>query len=81
VLNFDLTIRDDITQNHLLSQGVDVDSRGSKTIRFAPSATYTINKRLDLRFFVDYNKIIPYTTISFPSTTASGGFVVTFKLN
>ncbi|MBL7816669.1 MAG: cell surface protein SprA [Saprospiraceae bacterium] len=81
VLNFDLSFRDDITENHLLGQGTDVPSRGSKTIRVSPSATYTINKRLDLRFYVDYNHITPYTTAAFPSTTATGGFVVTFKLN
>ena len=81
VLNFDLSFRDDLTENHLLGQGTDVPSRGSQTLRVSPSATYTINKRLDLRFYVDYNRIIPYTTAAFPSTTATGGFVVTFKLN
>ena len=81
VLNFDLSFRDDITKNHLLGQGTDIPSRGAKTLRIAPSATYTINKRLDLRFYVDYNKILPYTTASFPSTNATGGFVITFKLN
>lgn len=81
VLNFDLSFRDDITENHLLGQGTDVPSRGSQTLRVSPSATYTLNKRLDLRFYVDYNRIIPYTTAAFPSTTATGGFVVTFKLN
>ncbi len=80
-LLFDLSFRDDITENHLLGQGIDIPSRGAKTLRIAPSATYTINKRLDLRFYVDYNKIIPYTTASFPSTNATGGFVITFKLN
>ncbi len=81
VLNFDLSFRDDITKNNLLGQGVEVPSRGSKTLRLAPSATYTINKTLDLRFYIDYNKIIPYTSASFPSTNASGGFVITYKLN
>ena len=81
VLNFDLSFRDDITKNHLLGQGTDIPSRGAKTLRVAPSATYTLNKRLDLRFYVDYNKILPYTTASFPSTNATGGFVITFKLN
>lgn len=80
-LLFDLSFRDDITENHLLGQGIDIPSRGAKTLRIAPSATYTLNKRLDLRFYVDYNKILPYTTASFPSTNATGGFVITFKLN
>ena len=81
VLNFDLSFRDDITVNHNLSENIEVQSRGSQTFRVSPSATYTLNKRLDLRFYVDYNRTIPYTTAAFPSTTATGGFVVTFKLN
>jgi cell surface protein SprA len=81
VLNFDLTFRDDISRSHLLGPGTEVPTRGNKTIRVAPSATYTVNRRLDLRFYVDYNQIIPYTTASFNTINASGGFVITFKLN
>ena len=82
VLNFDLSFRDDQTENHLFGAGAgDIPSRGSQTLRVSPSATYTVNKLLDLRFFVDYNKTIPYTSAAFPSTTATGGFVITYKLN
>ncbi len=81
VLSFDLAYRNDETENRLLQQDVSTPSRGSRTLRIAPSATYTVNKRLDLRFYIDYNKLIPFTTQSFPSVTTTGGFVVTFKLN
>jgi cell surface protein SprA len=81
VLSFDVSLRDDRSTNRYITQDIKQDSRGSQTIRIAPSATYTVNKRLDLRFYVDYNKIVPYTTASFPTVTASGGFVITFKLN
>jgi cell surface protein SprA len=82
VLNFDLSFRDDQTENHLFGAGAgDIPSRGSQTLRVSPSATYTVNKLLDLRFFVDYNRTIPYTSAAFPSTTATGGFVITYKLN
>ena len=81
VLSFDVSLRDDRSTNRYITQDIKQDSRGSQTIRIAPSATYTVNKRLDLRFYVDYNKIVPYTTASFPTVTAAGGFVITFKLN
>jgi cell surface protein SprA len=82
VLKFDLTFRDDQTENHLFGAGAgDIPSRGSQTLRVSPSATYTVNKLLDLRFFVDYNRTIPYTSAAFPATTATGGFVITYKLN
>jgi cell surface protein SprA len=82
VINFDLSYRDDQTENHLFGAGAgDIPSRGSQTLRVSPSVTYTVNKLLDLRFFVDYTRTIPYTSASFPSTTATGGFVITYKLN
>jgi cell surface protein SprA len=81
VLSFDVSLRDDISENRYITQDQKQPSRGAQTIRVAPSATYTVNKRLDLRFYVDYNKIVPYTTASFPTVTAAGGFVITFKLN
>jgi cell surface protein SprA len=82
VINFDLSFRDDQTENHLFGAGAgDIPSRGSQTLRVSPSVTYTVNKLLDLRFFVDYNRTIPYTSAAFPSTTGTGGFVITYKLN
>ena len=82
VINFDLSFRDDQTENHLFGAGAEgIPSRGSQTLRVSPSVTYTVNKLLDLRFFVDYNRTIPYTSAAFPSTTATGGFVITYKLN
>jgi cell surface protein SprA len=82
VINFDLSFRDDQTENHLFGAGAgDIPSRGSQTLRVSPSATYTVNKLLDLRFFVDYNRTIPYTSAAFPSVTTTGGFVITYKLN
>ncbi len=81
VINFDLSFRDDQTENHLFGAGAgDIPSRGSQTLRVSPSVTYTVNKLLDLRLFVDYNRTIPYTSAAFPSTTATGGFVITYKL-
>ena len=81
VLNFDLSFRDDQTENHLFGAGAgDIPSRGSQTLRVSPSATYTVNRLLDLRFFIDYNRTIPYTSASFKSITTTGGFVITYKL-
>jgi cell surface protein SprA len=82
VINFDLSFRDDQTENHLFGAGAgDIPARGSQTMRISPSVTYTVNKLLDLRFFIDYNRTIPYTSAAFPSTTGTGGFVITYKLN
>lgn len=81
VINVDFSFRDDKRVNHLLGQDAEFASSGNKTIRISPNVTYTVNKTLDLRFFIDYNRIVPYTTAQFPTTTANGGFVITYKLN
>jgi cell surface protein SprA len=79
-LKFDFSYKDDITINHVLNQGIYVPTRGNLTFKFSPSAEYTINKQLSLRFFIEYSQILPKTSLSFPITRASGGFIIRFAL-
>jgi cell surface protein SprA len=79
-LKFDFSYRDDITINHVLDQSIFVPSRGNLTFKFTPSAEYVINKQLSLRFFIEYQKTIPKTSLGFPTTRAAGGFVIRFAL-
>ncbi|MEO0041925.1 MAG: hypothetical protein RL329_1373 [Bacteroidota bacterium] len=79
-LDFSFSWNDRITQNRELGQSSIIPSSGAKTLRFSPSAAYTLNANLDLRLFFDYNKTIPYTTSSFNNVDARGGITVTFKL-
>ncbi len=78
-LKFDMSFRDDKTDIRDLI-GQDRPSRGAQTLRFSPSLKYTLNKALDVRAFFDFDKLVPYTTATFPTVAAKGGFVVTFKL-
>ncbi|MBK7871162.1 MAG: cell surface protein SprA [Saprospiraceae bacterium] len=79
-IQFNFSLRDDVTFNHLLDQGVVEPTRGSYQLRFSPSAEYKINRRLSLRLFFDYNRNVPKTSAGFPRTEASGGVVVRFQL-
>ncbi len=58
-----------------------VPTRGLESIRINPSAEYDVNKNLTLQLFVDYNRTIPRTSLSFPVTNARGGLKVRFNLN
>jgi len=83
-MNFKFTFeyRDDITVNHQLDQRDEaIPTRGNRSIKISPSVDYTLNKRLSLRVFTDYNKTIPKTSQSFPITTVAAGVTVQFKLN
>lgn len=78
--NFNFSLRDDVTFNHLLDQGVVEPVRGNYALSISPSAEYQINTRLGLRLFFDYRQNIPRTSAGFPRTDTSGGLVVRFKL-
>ncbi len=79
-VEFNFSLRDDITINHLLDQGVAEPTRGLRQIQFSPSVDYDINKRLNVRLFFDYSKTTPKTSASFPITNTRGGVTVTFSL-
>jgi cell surface protein SprA len=78
--NFNMSLRDDVTFNHLLDQGIIEPVRGNYALNISPSAEYQINTRLGLRLFFDYRQNIPRTSAGFPRIDTSGGLVVRFKL-
>ena len=81
-VNFDFSLRDDITYNTPLNGGTQfIPTRGSFRMSFSPSAEYQISQQLALRLFFDYQRDVPKSTNGFPRTTASGGVVVRFQLN
>jgi cell surface protein SprA len=79
-LQFNFSLSDDVTFNHLLDQGVREPTRGSYQLSMSPSAEYKLNQRLSLRFFVDYRRSEPKTSAGYPRTDSSGGVVVRFAL-
>jgi cell surface protein SprA len=79
---FDLGFTDNITLNHYLDQETPPQpTRGSKDFTISPSIRYDINKNVNLRFFFDYRRSIPYTTTGFPTTTSNGGVTVQIVLD
>jgi cell surface protein SprA len=78
---FNLRLRDDVTYNHLLDQGIIEPTRGNYALIISPSVEYKMNQRLSLRLFFDYNRNVPKTSAGFPRTNTAGGIVVRFALN
>jgi len=79
-LKFDLSFRDDLTNQRVLDQDQNVPTRGAKTLRVSNGADYEVNDRVTLRLFFDYNRIIPAVQESFPITTARGGLTIRLAL-
>lgn len=81
-INFAYSYRDDYTQIYnLLTGTVPQADRGGKTITLSPNIEYDVNKNLSLRWYFDYNKTIPYTTLSFTNTTLRSGITLKFNIN
>ncbi len=77
---FDWSIRDDATSNSKLDQANSFVTGGQKVIRFSPSVDYTLNKRVNLKFFYDKNKVIPNLPSASPVTTTRAGLEVRISL-
>ncbi|MEN0004838.1 MAG: cell surface protein SprA, partial [Bacteroidota bacterium] len=80
-INFNFSLRDDVTFAHRLDEGVVEPVRGNFQLSISPSAEYQLNRRLSLRLFFDYRRNVPKTSAGFPRTDTSGGVVVRFQLN
>jgi cell surface protein SprA len=79
-MRFDFSLRDNTIVNHLLDEGVSRPTAGARIITVSPSIDYVISKQLTIRMFVDRNKTIPRTSISFPTTTTRAGVTLRFSL-
>jgi cell surface protein SprA len=76
----DWSVRDDATSNSRLDQANSFVTGGQKVTRLSPSIDYTLNKRVNLRFFYDRNKVVPNLPSSSPVTTTRAGLEVRVSL-
>lgn len=81
-LNFVYSYKDDYSEVYNLQTGVDGQpNRGQKTVTFSPNVEFDVNQNLTLRFFFDYSKTIPKTTLSYPMTTIRSGVTLRFNIH
>lgn len=81
-INFDFSLRDDLTVIHLLDQEQPpIPTRGMRTTRINPNVEYDVSSTLTVRLFVDYSRTVPATTQSFPITNINSGIRIRFSLN
>lgn len=80
--NLSYSLRDDLSQVYDLLTGISAQAdRGSKTVTLNPTIEYDVNKNLSLRFYFDYSKITPKTSLNFPVTTIRSGLTLRFNIN
>ena len=76
----DLSMRDDATSNSRLDQDNAFSTGGQKVVSIAPSIDYVLNNRVNLKFYFDQRKVIPYISTSAPTTNTRAGVQVRISL-
>ncbi len=82
-MSLDFSIRDNISYvfNFLDTSDIPEPERGVKEISINPTVDYDMTDNLTLRFFVQYRRSEPKTSLSFNTTNINGGVTLRFKLN
>ncbi|MDB5232614.1 MAG: sprA [Chitinophagaceae bacterium] len=76
----DLGMRDDAQTNSRLDQANAYSTGGQKVITIQPSIDYILNNRINLKFFFDQRRVIPYISTSAPITTTRAGLQLRVSL-
>jgi cell surface protein SprA len=81
-INFrlDLTMRDVSNSNSRLDQSNAYGTGGQKEILILPSIDYVLNNRINIKFFFDQRRVIPYISTSAPITNTRAGVNVRISL-
>ena len=72
-ITLDLSLRNDLQTNSRLDQPTAYSTGGQKTISIQPSFDYLINNRIDVKFYFDQQRIIPYISTSAPIINTRAG--------
>ena len=75
-LKLDLSMRDVSNSNSRLDQSNAYGTGGQKEITISPAVDYVLNSRINIKFFYDQRKTIPYISTSAPSTQTRAGVSV-----
>jgi cell surface protein SprA len=79
---FDFGVNDNVSKIHRLDNNIDAQNfSGSKQISFTPAVKYNMSKSLNIRFFVDYRKTIPYVQNQYKDVRINGGLTIQYTLN
>jgi cell surface protein SprA len=76
----DLAMRDDAMSNSRLDQNNAFSTGGQKVITIQPSIDYVLNNRVNIKFFFDQRRVIPYISTSAPITNTRAGMQLRISL-
>ena len=81
-INFriDYRIRDNVSANSRLDQDNNFATGGSKEITITPTVDYFLSNRINLKFYFDRRKVLPYISSSAPTTNTRAGVQIRISL-
>ena len=79
-IRVDVSMRDVSTSNSRLDQSNAYGTGGQKEISIQPAIDYVLNKKINVKFFFDQRKVIPYISTSAPITNTRAGVSVRVSL-
>ncbi len=78
--SLDLSMRDDTQSNSQLDQSTAYSTGGQKVITIQPAIDYVMSNRVDMKFYFNQQKIIPYISTSAPVTNTMAGVQIRISL-
>ncbi|MBX3254969.1 MAG: cell surface protein SprA [Chitinophagaceae bacterium] len=78
--SLEFSIQDDITANSRLDQENAFATNGQKVIIIYPTIDYVLSNRIQLKFYFDQQRRLPYISSSAPMTTTRAGVTVNISL-
>lgn len=79
-ITLDLAFQNSRQNNSVLDQSSSYSIGGQKVISISPAIDYIINDRVNLKFYYDQQKIIPYVSTTSPVTTTRAGIQIRVSL-
>ncbi len=77
---FDFRIRDNATSNSYLDQVTNYTTGGSKEITIMPNIDYYLSSRVQIKFYFEQRRVIPYISSSAPTTNTKAGVQINVSL-
>ncbi|ANI90177.1 cell surface protein SprA [Arachidicoccus ginsenosidimutans] len=75
-----LAMSDQFNSNTTLDQTNNYSTGGQKVVSISPSINYVLNNRINLKFYFNQTRTLPYVSTTPPITTTNAGLQITMSL-
>jgi len=77
---FDLKVVDNVSSNSILDAGTSYATSGSREVTLSPTIDYTLSNRVNVKFYFQRTRVVPYISTSVPTTNTKAGVEIRISL-